>query len=76
MITPSDTDVVLDDGLRSWTRAALQQQVDALAGSLTARGTHVFATLLDNSPAWVAADLAAVARGAGGARGHGGTRHE
>ncbi|MEI2676806.1 MAG: AMP-binding protein [Burkholderiaceae bacterium] len=63
MITPSDTNAALDDGLRSWTRAALQEQVDALTGSLTARGTHVFATLLDNSPAWVAADLAAAQAG-------------
>ena len=63
MSTPSDTDVVLDDGLRTWTRAALQAQVDALAGSLTARGTRVFATPLDNSPAWVAADLAAAQAG-------------
>ena len=54
-----DASAALDDGLRTWTRAALHDQVNALAVLLTARGTRVFATLLDNSPAWVVADLAA-----------------
>lgn len=55
----TDAAVALDDGLRTWTRAAMHDQVQALAETLTARGTRVFATLLDNSPAWAVADLAA-----------------
>ena len=51
--------VALDDGVRTWTHAALRDQVNALVESLSAQGTRVFATLLDNSPAWVVADLAA-----------------
>jgi long-subunit acyl-CoA synthetase (AMP-forming) len=61
--TPDDAAVALDDGLRTWTRTALRDQVSALAEVLSAQGTRVFATLLDNSPAWVAADLAAVEAG-------------
>ena len=51
--------VALDDGVRTWTHAALRDQVAALAELLSAQGTRVIATLLDNSPAWVVADLAA-----------------
>lgn len=53
----------LDDGLRTWTHAELRGQVDSLAGRLKAQGTRVLATLMDNSPAWVVADLAAAQAG-------------
>ena len=51
--------VALDDGHHRWTYAQLTEEVARLAGRLQAQGTRVFATLLDNSPAWVVADLAA-----------------
>jgi long-subunit acyl-CoA synthetase (AMP-forming) len=53
----------LHDGRRAWSRTELQQQVDGLAGELQRRGTRVLATFLDNSPAWVVADLAAADAG-------------
>jgi acyl-CoA synthetase (AMP-forming)/AMP-acid ligase II/pyrroloquinoline quinone (PQQ) biosynthesis protein C len=53
----------LDDGQRQWTREELGSEVSGLAARLQAQGTRVLATLLDNSPAWVVADLAASAAG-------------
>jgi len=47
------------DGQRTWGRAELRQQVVDLSERLIAGGTRVLATLMDNSPAWVVADLAA-----------------
>ncbi|MDN8614294.1 AMP-binding protein [Variovorax ginsengisoli] len=55
--------VALDDGQRRWTYAELDKEEARLAGRLQAQGTRVFATLLDNSPAWVIADLAATRAG-------------
>ena len=55
--------LALHDGRRGWSRAELQQQVDALATELHKRRTRVLATFLDNSRAWVVADLAAVEAG-------------
>lgn len=49
----------LDDGVRTWTHAELRAEVGRLAATLSAQRTRVVATLLDNSPAWVVADLAA-----------------
>ncbi|MDM0029718.1 AMP-binding protein [Variovorax saccharolyticus] len=60
MTTAAEAGVVaIDDGQRRWTYAELDDEVALLAGRLQAQGTRVFATLLDNSPAWVVADLAA-----------------
>lgn len=42
-----------------WSRAQLDGAAALLAATLQARGSWVLATLLDNSPAWVVADLAA-----------------
>jgi long-chain acyl-CoA synthetase len=56
-------DVLLDDGQRGWSRADLADEVQAFGATLAAQRTRVFATLMDNSPAWVAADLAAVLAG-------------
>lgn len=50
----------LADGTRTLGRAELDREVDALAGHLRLAQVRVLATLLDNSPAWVVADLAAV----------------
>ena len=47
------------DGDRCWSHAELRSAVAALADRLRAAGTRVLATLMDNSPAWVMADLAA-----------------
>jgi len=55
--------VVIDDGRQRWPAAELQPQVDRFATRLADLGTRVFATLLDNSPAWVVADLAAAQAG-------------
>ncbi|RZL92742.1 MAG: long-chain acyl-CoA synthetase [Variovorax sp.] len=52
-------DAALDDGRRTWSAAQLDQEVGSLAALLTAQRTRVLATLMDNSPAWVVADLAA-----------------
>ena len=56
--------VALDDGQRRWTYAELDSEVQRLSRRLQAQGTRVIATLLDNSPAWVVADLAAAQAGA------------
>jgi long-chain acyl-CoA synthetase len=42
-----------------WSLAQLDAATALLAATLQARGSRVLATLLDNSPAWVVADLAA-----------------
>ncbi len=47
----------LDDGTRAWSAAELEACVSDFADVL--RGVRVLATLLDNSVAWVIADLAA-----------------
>ena len=51
--------LALGDGTHSITHLQLRHAADALAAVLRERGTRVLATLLDNSPAWVVADLAA-----------------
>lgn len=51
--------VALDDGARHVTFAELDDEASRLADRLRAEGTRVVATLMDNSPAWVVADLAA-----------------
>ena len=55
---------VLDDGRRAWGRVELDAEVGAFAGTLAAPPVRVLATLMDNSPAWVVADLAAAQAGA------------
>lgn len=49
----------LGDGEHLFTREQLMAEVRALALKLRSAGTRVLATLLDNGPAWVIADLAA-----------------
>lgn len=49
----------LDDGHRAWTRAELDEAVSEFAQVLRQGRVRVLATLLDNSVAWVVADLAA-----------------
>lgn len=56
-------EVALDDGQRTWSTAELNQEVDSLVDRLKAQRTRVLATLMDNSPAWVVADLAAAQTG-------------
>jgi long-subunit acyl-CoA synthetase (AMP-forming) len=51
--------IAIDNGERCWTFAELQQEIRVLAAGLRSEGTHVLATLLDNSAAWVIADRAA-----------------
>lgn len=51
--------IALLDGTRGWSRTELQAEVHALAARLHGDDVRVLATLMDNSPAWVAADLAA-----------------
>ena len=58
-MSPDLNAVALGDGQRSITHLELQRAVDAFAAVLRERKTRVLATLLDNSPAWVVADLAA-----------------
>ena len=53
----------LEDGHRSWSGEALHDEVERLAGLLRASRVQVLATLLDNSAAWVVADLAAASTG-------------
>jgi long-chain acyl-CoA synthetase len=61
--SPADSLPALDDGSRAWTYAELHDEIRALGKRLKATGTRVLATLADNSPAWVAVDLAADAAG-------------
>lgn len=58
-----DDTPVLGDGTNGLSRQALQAQVQALAASLQAAQVRVLATLMDNSPAWAVADLAAAQAG-------------
>lgn len=55
--------ICLDDGVRTWCHSALDAEVQQCAEQLQAAGTQVLATLLDNSAAWVVADLAAARAG-------------
>ena len=54
---------LLSNGQQTFSRAALDAEVLALAKVLREQGTRVLATLMDNSPAWVVADLAAAQAG-------------
>jgi len=58
------TAIALDDGQRSFDHGTVQAEAQSLAAHLQAQGTRVLATLMDNSPAWVVADLAADLAGA------------
>lgn len=49
----------LDSGQHTLHHAALSAEVEALAAQLRKQQTRVLATLMDNGPAWVVADLAA-----------------
>lgn len=49
----------LDDGRRCHSRQELDVETARLAAQLAGQGVRVLATLMDNSPAWVVADLAA-----------------
>jgi len=53
--------VALDDGQDGWSRTELRHEVQMLVAHLKETRTGVLATLMDNSPAWVVADLAAAA---------------
>lgn len=55
--------VAIDDGTRTWRCDELRAEVDALATAWRAQGVRVVATLMDNSAAWIAADLAALQAG-------------
>jgi long-chain acyl-CoA synthetase len=60
MTAPADPHAVaLDEGHRRWTFAEVAAEADRFAARLRSEGVRVFATLMDNSPAWVVADLAA-----------------
>lgn len=50
----------LDNGRRQWTSREMDEAATALAQLLGSHQVKVFATLMDNSPAWVIADLAAL----------------
>ena len=50
---------VLEGPGLSWTRAELDSAAASLAVTLQSRDVNVLATLIDNGPAWVVADLAA-----------------
>jgi len=52
-------DAALEDGQRRWSRANLLDGAALLAVHLQAGSTRVLATLMDNGPAWLMADLAA-----------------
>lgn len=54
---------VLAGPRRSWQAGELRHAVHAAARGLRELGVRVLATLLDNSPAWVVADLAAAEAG-------------
>jgi long-chain acyl-CoA synthetase len=61
-MSASDT-IALIGAERRWTTAELEADVSRAAAQLTAAGTRVLATLLDNGPAWVVADRAAARAG-------------
>lgn len=50
---------VLEDGRRSWSAPELEAAVEATSAALRQAGTRVLATVLDNTPAFVALDEAA-----------------
>ncbi|HEY0823499.1 MAG TPA: AMP-binding protein [Ramlibacter sp.] len=52
-------DIALEGQGIAWSRPELDAAAARLAQALQARGAWVLATLMDNSPAWVVADLAA-----------------
>ncbi|MEJ8849259.1 AMP-binding protein [Variovorax rhizosphaerae] len=56
--------IALDDGQRRWTFAELDRASASLAQRLRDQETRVLATLMDNTPAWVVADRAALQAGA------------
>lgn len=60
---PRGSAPALDDGHHIWSFDALHAEVDALAARFAAQGTRVLATLMDNAPAWIVADLAAAEAG-------------
>lgn len=55
--------IALKSGQTEWDYPTLVAEVEQLASFLEASGVKVLATLLDNGPAWVIADLAARAAG-------------
>lgn len=55
--------VALDDGRRCFTFSELNDEAGLLAQRLRSEGCRVVATLMDNSPAWVIADRAALQTG-------------
>ena len=58
---PPDASVALIDDQGAWSFADLQHEVQKLNVCLKGARSGVLATLMDNSPAWVVADLAAAA---------------
>lgn len=50
----------LDDGRHAWTAAELERAVDTAEAALRQAGTRVLASVLDNTPAFVALDMAAL----------------
>lgn len=57
---PSLDAIAVDDGQQYWTFGEVEARVTAFAEHLKDQGSRVLATLLDNSPAWVVADAAAL----------------
>ncbi len=57
-IDPHFTQPALDDGANQWRYDQLAAEVDRLVAHLQGQGSRVLATLLDNTPAWIVADLA------------------
>lgn len=57
--TPRVFAAALDDGQRAWSAAELDEAASAFVDVLRSERVRVLATLLDNSVAWVVADLAA-----------------
>jgi len=55
--------IALEDDSLAWSREELEAAVAALAARLRERQVRVLATLMDNGPAWVVADLAALHAG-------------
>ncbi len=57
------TAAVIEEPHRTWSGADLALETTRFAARLADLGTAVFATLLDNSAAWIVADLAAARAG-------------
>jgi long-chain acyl-CoA synthetase len=55
---------MVQDRRRNWSAQQFRSEVAGLAAHLQAADVRVLATLMDNSAAWIAADLAAVEAGA------------